>query len=86
MQNVLALALRHQVGEASEASTTQRWNEHSTREAVPLAVIEGYLQVLEVEARLDAARTALQLVEARFANGLSSNIDIVSAQEALAAA
>jgi outer membrane protein TolC len=67
-QNVLAPVLRHQVRVAAETAAGERWHEQSSREAVALDVIHGYLGVLEIEARLQSATARLTTADALLAD------------------
>jgi outer membrane protein TolC len=53
--NVLDVGLQREVRAAEQRVDAQRWQEQSHREAVALAVIDTYLKVAEVDARLESA-------------------------------
>jgi outer membrane protein TolC len=62
--NLLALDLSRQVRVATETAAEQHWREQASREAVALAVIEGYLEALKADARLESAKARLETAEA----------------------
>jgi outer membrane protein len=62
--NVLDVGLQREVRAAEQRVDAQRWQEQSHREAVALAVIDTYLKVAEVDARLESARARLKTADA----------------------
>jgi outer membrane protein len=85
-QNVLAVALQREVRVAEQRAGEQHWQEQSRREGVALAVIDTYLKVAEVEARLESARARLKTADALLqeANqflqaGTASRLDVARA-------
>ena len=65
---LFALDLHRQVRVAAEGAAHERWREEVSRETISLAVVEGYLQVLEAEARWESATARLRTADALLAD------------------